>query len=95
MNQLPRPLKWVGVAGLGISLTALCWPARLQTETLDQLHCQPGHQLRFAISGVPWWVEARLGEQVVPVERRWSELVVTIPEGTAEGSYPLELRLGG
>jgi len=95
MNQLPRPLKWLGIAGLGISLTALCWPARLQAEPQEQLHCRPGCQLRFAVSGVPWWVEARLGVQPLAVQRTWNELVVSIPEQVPEGTYPLELRLGG
>lgn len=84
-------LRWGGV---GLGLLAIAWPARLQATSTEN-YCRPGTPLHFEVRGVPWWVQARVGSQAIPVERQWSGVSLRIPDDCAEGSLPLHLEIGG
>ncbi|MBX3172033.1 MAG: murein L,D-transpeptidase [Candidatus Eremiobacteraeota bacterium] len=80
--------------GLGLGLVALAWPAHVQKGPA-QLVCRPGQEIRLGLSGVPWWVKARIDGREVPVARDWHGFRLAVPEDQADGSIPLVVELGG
>ncbi len=80
--------------GLGLGLLALAWPAHVQ-HAPARLDCRPGQEIRLGLSGVPWWVKARVGEREIPVLRDWHGFRLNVPDNQADGPATLTVELAG
>jgi hypothetical protein len=86
--------KW-GLLALGV--LALGVPSKVSPPQLGEgpLYAKPGQQLEWRVTGVPWWVQSKVDNQAVQVERDLGRFLVNLPADLAEGPKKLEVEVGG